>query len=147
MIDPLYQTEILRLAAEAAKAGRLAAPDATATVRNPLCGDQITVDLDVADGRITDYAHHTRACVLCQASASLLGGTALGRDGSQCDDARARLQRFLTGDPAALGPDLAAFAVFAPVVDYVSRHTCILLPFDALNRAMADFTATAQKTT
>lgn len=136
MIDPLYQKEILRLAATAHKAGRLAAPQAAVTERNPLCGDQITLDLTVADGRISDIAHVTRACVLCQASASLLAQIAPGRSADDCRAAHDQLRAFLAnGTAIAWTADFQAFDVFAPVVAHPSRHTCVLLPFAALARA------------
>lgn len=136
MIDPLYQKEILRLAAEAAGAGRLDAPDASVTVKNPLCGDQITLDVSLEEGRVTALAHHTRACVLCQASAALLATTALGRNGAECGAAATQLAEFLQGKRPDLKDGISAFEVFAPVIPYGSRHTCVLLPFTALNQAL-----------
>ena len=55
--DPLYRREILRLAADATGAGHLPAPDAAATAHNPACGDRVTVELALADGRVTALAH------------------------------------------------------------------------------------------
>ena len=72
MTIPSTAREILRLAADAAGAGRLAHPGGSATVHNPACGDRVTVELALADGRITALAHHTQACVLTQASAAIL---------------------------------------------------------------------------
>ena len=46
--DPLYKKELLRLAADATGAGRLAAPDASAEAYNPACGDRITIDYEEA---------------------------------------------------------------------------------------------------
>lgn len=137
MIDPLYQKEILRLAALAHGAGRLPAPDATAEIRNPLCGDRITLDLTVSDGRIAGVGHDTRACVLCQASASLLAETLPGLALADSRDARAAVRAFLDGGAAAdLPPAFARFSVFAPVAPHGARHGCVLLPFDALESAL-----------
>lgn len=136
MIDPLYQKEILRLAAEAAGAGRLDGPDASVTVKNPLCGDQITLDINVDGDRVTALAHHTRACVLCQASAALLATTALGLHAADCKTAAADLAEYLEGKRAELGVDMRGFEVFAPVIPYGSRHTCVMLPFRALEQAL-----------
>ena len=74
MSDPLYRKELLRLAADAHGAGRLAAPDASGTLFNPACGDKVTIGLELQHHRITAIAHDTKACVLAQASASILGG-------------------------------------------------------------------------
>ncbi len=77
--DPLYRREILRLAADATGAGHLPAPDAAAPANNPACGDRVTVELNLADGRVEALAHDTQACVLTQASAALLAAQAPGR--------------------------------------------------------------------
>ncbi len=78
MSDPIYRKEILRLAANAAGAGRLAHASGSATLANPACGDRVTVDVTIEAGRITALAHHTHACVLTQASAAILGADAVG---------------------------------------------------------------------
>ncbi len=39
---------------------------------NPLCGDTLTIELQVVDGRITAAKFHGRGCAISQASAELL---------------------------------------------------------------------------
>ena len=95
--DILYRREILRLAADASGAGHLAAPDTTATAHNPACGDRVTVELALADGRVTALAHATQACVLTQASAALLSGQAPGRSQAELEALAAAVRRFLAG--------------------------------------------------
>src|SRR5262252_9589318 len=95
--DPLYRRELLRLAADATGAGHLPAPDATATVRNPACGDQVTVELALEDGHITALAHTTRACVLTQASAALLAARASGQDKARLEALADGVRTFLKG--------------------------------------------------
>jgi NifU-like protein involved in Fe-S cluster formation len=135
MSDPLYRKELLRLAADATGAGRLEAPHGSATAHNPACGDRITVDIQLEDGRITALAHHTQACVLAQASAAILGGQAKGLD-------RAAL-RALAGNVAAMlnggaipSPPFQAYGVFDGVAEHKGRHTCVLLPFKAALEAL-----------
>ncbi len=144
MIDPLYQKEILRLAASAHGAGKLEAPTVSANIRNPLCGDQITVDMTIADGRISEIAHQTRACVLCQASASLMAQTLPGLTAQNCESGLERIRAFLGGDAEAAWPQhFTSYAVFGPVVEHPSRHTCVLLPFEAVMRAFTDLKQSA----
>ena len=74
MSDPLYRKEILRLAADANGHGRLAQPHRTGTAYNPTCGDKVTVDLALdPQGHVIAAAQEAKACVLTQASASILG--------------------------------------------------------------------------
>lgn len=129
--DPLYRRDILRLAASATGAGHLPAPDAVGTAHNPTCGDRVTVEVALADGRVTALAHTTQACVLTQASAALLAGTAAGRDRNSVAALAGAVQAFLQGAPAPEG-----FGVFDGVAGHAGRHTCVLLPFEAALKAL-----------
>jgi NifU-like protein involved in Fe-S cluster formation len=129
--DILYRRAILRLAADASGAGHLAAPDTTATAHNPACGDRVTVELALADGRVTAFAHATQACVLTQASAALLSGQAPGRSQAELEALAAAVRRFLAGGPA---PD--GYGVFDGVAAHAGRHRCVLLPLEAALEAL-----------
>jgi nitrogen fixation NifU-like protein len=136
MNDELYQQAILELARRARNADRLEAPQASVTVDNPLCGDRITLDLNLADGRVREVGHRVRGCLLCQAAAAVIAERAPGETGAALRDVAARLARAIREDPAAaegLWPELGAFA---PVHAHKSRHDCVLLPFEALIQAL-----------
>ena len=130
--DPLYRREILRLAADAKGAGHLPAPDAMATVHNPACGDRVTVELSLTDGRVTAVAHTSQACVLTQASAALLAVTAPGKDRTGLSDLAADVRSFLRGGPAPDGYD-----VFDGLKGHAGRHICVLLPLEATLKALS----------
>jgi NifU-like protein involved in Fe-S cluster formation len=129
--DPLYRREILRLAADALGAGHLPSHNAMASAHNPACGDRVTVELRVAEGRILDLTHETHACVLTQASAALLAAKALGRDRAELAGLADRVRAFLRGGTAPEGYD-----VFDGVAGHAGRHTCVLLPLEAALRAL-----------
>ncbi len=70
--DLLYRENILDHCQHPHNAGPL--PGATVTQReyNPLCGDEITLYLKLAKGRIEDVRFQGRGCAISQASASML---------------------------------------------------------------------------
>lgn len=129
--DPLYRREILRLAADARGAGQLAAPDAVATAQNPACGDRVTVELKLEAGRISALAHQTQACVLTQASASLLAEQALGRSEGDLKALADGVRSFLSGGTTPEG-----YGVFDGVGVHAGRHRCVLLPLEAALKAL-----------
>jgi len=129
--DPLYRREILRLAANAAGAGPLAHADASATVHNPACGDRVTVELALEDGRISALGHTTRACVLAQASAALLAESAPGRGRAELEVLAGSVRTFLAGGPAPEG-----YGVFDGLIAHAGRHRCVLLPLEAALKAL-----------
>lgn len=135
MSDPLYRRELLRLAAEAHGAGRMAEPDATGLAANPTCGDRVTVDLQLANGRILALSQESKACVLAQASASILGAELAGKTRADVETLRSRLTAMLTGTGEAPFP---MYAAFDGVVEHPGRHKCVLLPVDAVLDAFAN---------
>jgi NifU-like protein involved in Fe-S cluster formation len=136
MSDPLYRKDLLRLAANAYGAGRLGSPNATGFAHNPACGDRVTVDVALSDGSIVGFAHETRACVLAQASASLLGANIEGADLASIEQLRARIEAMLEGEAAPL-PPFDGYSVFSGAVEYKNRHRCVLLPIHAVLDALS----------
>ncbi len=132
MSDPLYRKELLRLAADAHCAGRLSGPRVTGHAHNPACGDKVTVDLELADGHIAQIAHDTKACVLAQASASILGHELKGKTRDDVFQLRGTLVAMLTASSEAPSPPFHAYAVFDGTIEYPSRHRCVLLPVEAV---------------
>lgn len=135
--DP-YQAALKAHAKHACRKGRLESPDASVTVDNPLCGDRVTIDVKLADGRIADFAQNVRGCLLCEASASLIGCHAVGATAEQVAEAQAAMKNMLRA-PEQDGSDERPWneiADFAPVRAIKSRHECVLLPFEALVQAL-----------
>ncbi len=137
MQDRLYHEAILALARNEAHAGRLAAPSATATVSNPLCGDRVTIDLTFDGARITAVAHTVRGCALCRAAAAVIGEVLPGRDSAALESGCAAARALLAGDSTQPQTPWETLAHFWPVSAYKSRHECVLLPFHAAADALA----------
>ncbi len=127
----LYSTRILALAADMPRTGRLAAPDASARKRSPLCGSTVTVDLALRDGRIVDYAQDVKACALGQAAASVVGANIVGLGIEEVRAGRAALLAMLREEGPVPGPPFEGLEVLQPARDYKNRHASILLAFDA----------------
>jgi nitrogen fixation NifU-like protein len=138
--DPLYRPELLRLAADATGAGHLPAPTTTGAAFNPNCGDRVSVELAVTNGQIEAVAHDTRACVLAQASASILGARLAGQSAASIASLRAAIAGMLSGEQPPAEP-FDSYAVFDGVADHPARHRCVLLPVDAVLDALAKLEA------
>ena len=93
----------------------------------------MTVELALADGRVTALAHTTQACVLTQASAALLAGAAPGRTQADLVALEDGVRAFLRGAGA---PPSDGFGVFDGVAGHAGRHVCVLLPFEAALKAL-----------
>jgi nitrogen fixation NifU-like protein len=71
-MDDIYREQILDHARHPRNFGHLPAPTVVREERNPLCGDQIRLELAISDDVITDVRFTGRGCAISQASASLL---------------------------------------------------------------------------
>ena len=131
MSDPLYKKELLRLAADATGSGRLTVPCETGHAHNPTCGDKVTIDLAIADGRIAGVAHHTKACVLTQAAAAIVGAEIAGLTRDEVAALHRDVAAMLAGGKAPAAP-FDVFQVFDGVADHKNRHKCVLLPLEAV---------------
>ena len=138
MSEDLYQKAILRLAGSAHGAGRLHGACCTGREANAMCGDVVTFDVRVDPaGRVTETANELKGCVLVQASAALLSEHAAGHSKNDIEALRAGVAAMLDGGPVPEGA-WAAYEAFKPAAAYRSRHSCVLLPIDALAKALTD---------
>lgn len=139
----LYSARILALAADIPYLGRLDAPDATVKRRSPLCGSAVTVDVKLADGRLTDLGQDVKACALGQAAAAVAGGAAVGATLEEIRLGRDQLHLMLKGKGPVPDAPFGGFEVLTPAVDYKNRHASIMLSMEAMVEAMESVTATA----
>ncbi|WP_424970135.1 iron-sulfur cluster assembly scaffold protein [Dinoroseobacter sp. S76] len=134
----LYSQRILGLAAAIPHTERLSNPDASAKKRSPLCGSTVTVDVQVADGRVAAFGQDVKACALGQAAASVLGGAVIGRSLPELEGARDALKAMLKEDGPVPAAPFDGFEVLIPAKDYKNRHASILLALDATVAAMRE---------
>lgn len=131
MVEALYNTEILRLAASIPYTERLAEPHASVVRVSPICGSRVTVDVEVDDnGRVSRFGQEVRACALGQASAALLGNGVVGRSADELTAAYAALADYMRGNSETPG-DWPGLGVLGPARPHKARHASILLAFDA----------------
>lgn len=137
MTSPLYNRDVLRLAASIPHIGRLEHAQARVERTSPVCGSRVTVEVVIDEiGRVAELAQDVKACALGQASASLMGAHAPGRTAAELEQARDALAAYLAGvrDDAGDWPGLSIFEVARA---YPARHASILLAFEAVAEAAA----------
>ncbi|MDA1311372.1 MAG: iron-sulfur cluster assembly scaffold protein [Proteobacteria bacterium] len=134
-LDDIYQEKLLAYAGEIARNERLSDPDASATVVSRSCGSEVTVDLKLRDGVITDFGQEVEACALGSASASIFARAVIGKTLAEIRQVRARMLEMLKkGGPPPDG-DWAELALLEPARVFTNRHQSIMLPFNATIRA------------
>jgi NifU-like protein involved in Fe-S cluster formation len=140
MIDDIYNKDVLRLAANIGGLDTLVNPDATASLRSPLCGSSIEIAITTKDDVITGYSHSIKACALGQASAAVMATAAIGKTKNDIQIIRDQVEAMLIENAEPPEGDWASLAALAPAKDAKPRHGAILLPFDVVLKALEDLT-------
>jgi NifU-like protein involved in Fe-S cluster formation len=141
MLNDVYNAKILELAGNIPRQGRLAKPDATARAHSKLCGSTVIVDLQMDNGRVTDFAHDVKACALGQASSSIMARHVIGATGPELRQLRDQVRAMLKENGAPPGGKWSEVGVLEPVRDYKARHASTLLTFEAVVDAVAQIEA------
>ena len=116
--------------------GRLAAPTHHAEGDNPLCGDRLRLDVDVAGDVIRDLRFEGSGCAISTASASLMSEAVKGRTRAEAVELFETVRRMLTGQ-AGDATSLGKLAALAGVAEFPARVKCASLCWHTLNAALA----------
>jgi len=134
----LYQEVILDHNRKPRNFRRLGAPTVAAEGHNPLCGDRISVELEVEGDTLRDIAFQGSGCAISKASASMMTAALKGKT---VDEAAAAVEQFramLTeerpSDDASALP--GRLAVLAGVREFPIRIKCATLPWHTLRAAL-----------
>lgn len=137
-LSGLYQEVILDHYRRPRNKGALEAATGSASLRNPLCGDEVEVQVEVKDGRVADVRFSGRGCSISQASASMM--TELVK-GQTPDEVRALGERFaamIRGNAEAAGDKVLGQArALSGVARFPTRVRCALIAWEAMARAAA----------
>jgi len=132
MIDDVYNAKILGFAGNISRIGRLEHPDASARAHSRLCGSTVTVDLNMADGVVTDFAHEVKACALGQASSAIMAANVVGATAEELRAVRQAMLKMLKENGAPPTGRFEDLKYLEPVRDYKARHASTMLTFDAV---------------
>ena len=132
MLDDIYNAKILEFAGNIPRIGRLPDADASARAHSRLCGSTVTVDIKMADGRVSDFAHDVKACALGQASSSIMASNVIGATPEELREVRRSMQQMLKENGPPPEGRWSDLKYLEPVRDYRARHASTLLTFDAV---------------
>lgn len=132
----LYQEVIIDHGRQPRNFGPMPEANRNADGFNPLCGDKLTLHLQVSDGVIRDARFEGAGCAISTASASLMTEALRGKTEAEAEALFGSFQALITGaDPAA---DVGKLTVLAGVREFPSRIKCATLAWHTLRAALAD---------
>jgi nitrogen fixation protein NifU and related proteins len=110
---------------------------------NPLCGDRLTLDVQVEGGRIADVAFLGSGCAISKASASLMTDAVKGQSIHEAREMFSRFQRMVTTPPDQPVENLGKLSVLAGVREFPVRVKCASLAWHTLKAALDREAATS----
>ena len=142
-LEDLYREIILDHYRTPRNRGELPTPPAArADGHNPLCGDEITVFVQVEGGVLTDVKVSGQGCSISQSSASMMSQAVKGK---KVDDVKAVVRKFKSmmsiddEDPTPI-PEvkLGDLEALQGVVKFPVRIKCAVLAWNTLTEALAE---------
>ncbi len=106
-----------------------------AKFKNPMCGDEMEIRLNVKNKKILDFGYQCKSCVYCQASVSLLSSKAINKSVVKLKDLINIVEKFYIEENIVFPKE---WNVFKQIFDKknMSRKECLLLPFKTLSKAL-----------
>jgi nitrogen fixation NifU-like protein len=135
----LYQELILDHTKRPRNFGRLEKANCRADGHNPLCGDKLTLFLEVENDVVKDVRFQGSGCAISTASASMMTESIKGKTRAETEALFERFHQMLTGpDGVELeeNDELGKLVVFSGVKEFPVRVKCATLAWHTLNAAL-----------
>ena len=138
-IAALYQEMILDHYRRPRNKGTLDGADATVEMKNPLCGDEISLQVSFEGKSVCDLKFSGRGCSISQASASMMTQLVKGKSTEEIVAIRKQFRDLMLGNaPAADDTQLGSLRALSGVARFPARVKCALLAWNALETALAE---------
>ena len=131
----MISEEIIKLASNTSNVGLKNHYSHKISLKNKICGDKITLEIIVDKKKLNSMKYETESCVYCEASASLLSQKIKNANIKDIRKDFALLKKILTKKDIKLPKKYHDFNKLLNS-DNFSRFKCILLPFDAVLKAL-----------
>jgi nitrogen fixation NifU-like protein len=135
-LDDLYRDLILDHYRHPRNRGNLAQPSAKVDGYNPLCGDEVEVELLFDDDVIEDVAFKGRGCSISQASSSMMTDAIKGRSKAEARALVTAFKRMMTDPEEAPPAELGDLEAFQGVAKFPVRVKCATLAWNALEQGL-----------
>ena len=136
-LNSLYQQLILEHYRDPRNKGELEDGTVEVHLNNPVCGDEIRLQLKIEDDRIADAKFVGQGCSISQAAVSMMTSRLKNRSLGEAEALATRFTEMMHGDEAAAkDKELGDLRALAGVSKFPVRIKCALLGFEALQKAL-----------
>ena len=131
-LDELYRELILDHYKNPRHRARLESPDVTAEGYNPVCGDEIEMELDFEGARLAGIGVRGRGCSISQASASMMSELVEGKTVDEIAGLTGEFKAMLTNADAPVPASLGDLEALQGVAKFAVRVKCATLAWHTL---------------
>ncbi len=138
-LNNLYRQIILEHSQHPHHYGHLPRADKSLELRNPTCGDVLTVELALKDGKVSEVAFSGTGCTISQASASLMTDEVIGKTPKEIEKQVLLFSKMVTGevtDEDQLDEVLGDASILAGVAQFPARIKCATLAWKAVYQVL-----------
>ena len=137
-LNELYQQVILDHNKKPRNFRKLENANHTAEGYNPLCGDQLTIYVNVAEDAVQEIAFEGSGCAISKAAASMMTQAVKGKTREQAETLFREFHSMVIGELDAETDDnsLGNLKIFAGVRDFPVRVKCATLPWHTMQAAL-----------
>tara|TARA_B100000795_G_C22475739_1_gene314727 strand:+ start:150 stop:584 length:435 start_codon:yes stop_codon:yes gene_type:complete len=136
----IYQEKILILASENKKSIAIEDFNYSFDMKNPMCGDEVKVRINIINNKIVNISALVRGCALCEASAGLVVKT-FNQNNLPKNNFIENFKKWLNDTDIDLPDDLPKeIEIFKPIREISNRHKCITMPFEATIKSIEKLT-------
>jgi len=136
LLDDLYRDILLNHYRNPRNRGTLDAPTCAADGSNPLCGDQIRVEVDVEGDRIEHIQFSGVGCSISQASASMMTEYVQGKSIEDAEKGVDAFQQMMLTGTAPDDDDFGDIEALIGVAKFPARVKCASLAWKTLRQAL-----------
>jgi nitrogen fixation NifU-like protein len=139
-LSELYQQVILDHNKKPRNFRRLATANHTAEGFNPLCGDQLTVYLQLEDEAVKDISFEGSGCAISKAAASMMTQAVKGKSKQQAEQLFSEFHKMVTGelDEETTPNQLGHLQIFSGVREFPVRVKCATLAWHTMQAALTN---------
>ncbi len=137
-LDALYKEVILDHYQNPRNRQPVADPTVATEGYNPVCGDQLTLQLKLVDGKITGVGLQGKGCAISQASASMMTEAIQNQTPEDAERLADAFRQFMTADELPEG-DLGDLQVLEGVRQFPVRIKCATLAWHTLQEALKEY--------
>jgi nitrogen fixation NifU-like protein len=137
-LSELYQQVILDHNKKPRNFRKLEQANHSAEGYNPLCGDHLTIYVNVAGDAVQEIAFEGSGCAISKAAASMMTQAVKGKSTEQAEELFKEFHSMVTGelDEETQENSLGNLKIFAGVRDFPVRVKCATLPWHTLQAAL-----------